>query len=230
MSHGSGALERSVSLALVVGIHAGALWGLWQYRLTPRPIDVATIFVNFIAPSAVEKKERPRRTPPPKPKPIENIEPRLLVAETPIVAPMDVVAPPPLPQPVPHSAIEPPRVASHDVIAQPQTSITESPTPLPVSPVEMSSELAVACRERPAPAYPAQSRRLGEQGTVVLRVELDESGHVALVRVHSGSEYPRLDEAAMTAVRTWRCTPATRNGRPVRATAMHPIRFVLQGN
>ena len=38
------------------------------------------------------------------------------------------------------------------------------------------------------------------------------------------------DEAAIAAIRTWRCNPATRNGRPVRATALQPIKFVLQGN
>jgi protein TonB len=102
--------------------------------------------------------------------------------------------------------------------------------PLPVGPVALSSELAVACPERAAPAYPAQSRRLGEEGTVVLRVELDESGRVAVARVSRSSGHARLDEAVLGVVKSWRCTPALRDGRPVRAVALQPFKFVLQGN
>ena len=91
-------------------------------------------------------------------------------------------------------------------------------------------ELAVACPERTPPRYPALSRRLGEEGIVVLRVELDETGRVAAAQVASSSGYARLDEAALAAVRTWRCTPAQRDGQPVRAVAMQPFKFILQGN
>lgn len=204
--------DRLAGLLVVLSLHAAALYGLWQHRLLPAPTDVATLFVNFIAPPAPEKKEEPQRPPPPKPKPIEKPQPRQIVAETPIVAPTDYVAPPPPPLPAPAPVIEAP------------------PMPLPVGPVAMSSELSVACTERAAPAYPAASRKLGETGVVVLRVELDETGRVALARISSSSGHARLDEAALGAVRTWRCTPAMRNGQPVRAVALQPFKFILQGN
>ncbi len=200
--------DRLAGLLLVLAMHAAALYGLWQHRLIPSPQDVATLFVNFIAPPVPEKKQEPKRPPPPKP--IEKPLPRQIVAETPVVAPTDYVAPPPPPQPAPVPIIEAP------------------PMPLPVGPVAMSAELSVACPERSAPAYPAQSRRFGEEGTVVLRVELDETGRVAVARVSSSSGHARLDEAALAAVRTWRCTPAMRNDQPVRAVALQPFRFVLQ--
>ena len=94
----------------------------------------------------------------------------------------------------------------------------------------LASELSVACPERAAPNYPAPSRRLGESGVVLLRVELSENGQVAVARVQSGSGFPRLDEAALAAVRSWHCTPPTRNGQPVRAPALQPFNFVIQGN
>lgn len=200
--------DRLAGLLLVLAMHAAALYGLWQHRLIPSPQDVATLFVNFIAPPVPEKKQEPKRPPPPKP--IEKPLPRQIVAETPVVAPTDYVAPPPPPQPAPVPVIEAP------------------PMPLPAGPVALSAELSVACPERSAPAYPAQSRRFGEEGTVVLRVELDETGRVAVARVSSSSGHARLDEAALAAVRTWRCTPAQRNGQPVRAVALQPFRFVLQ--
>jgi protein TonB len=146
-----------------------------------------------------------------------------------VIAPTDYVVPAPPPKPAPEPVIEAPTAPEPVIVAPPR------PAPKPVivapsGPVAMSSELSVACAERSAPAYPAQSRRLGETGLVVLRVELNETGDVAAARVNSSSSYIRLDEAALAAVRTWRCTPATRNGQPVRAIALQPFNFVLQGN
>lgn len=207
-------IEQVAGLAIVFALHAAALWGLWQHRLIPSPQEAMTLFVNFIASPAPERKEAPRRPPPPKPIPIEKPQPRQIVAETPIVTPNDYVAPPPPPKPEPIRA-----------------QIVEAlPMPLPVGPVALSAELSVACPERVAPAYPSQSRRLGEEGTVVLRVELDETGAVAQARVQTSSGFARLDEAALSAVRTWHCQPAQRVGKPVRAIALQPFKFVLQGN
>jgi protein TonB len=207
-------MERIAGLVLVLMLHAAALWGLWQHRLLPTPQEAMTLFVNFIAPPAPEKKEEPKRPPSPKPKPIEKPQARQIVAETPVVAPTDYIAPspPPKPEPAPVPIIEAP------------------PLPMPAGPVALSSELAVACPERPPPMYPAISRRLGEEGTVVLRVELDEQGNIGRVRISSSSGLARLDEAALAAIRTWHCTPAMRDGQPVRATALQPFKFVLQGN
>lgn len=88
----------------------------------------------------------------------------------------------------------------------------------------------MACPQRSAPIYPAKSRRLGEIGVVVLRVELSETGQVVLASVQSSSGFERLDEAALSAVRNWHCTPATRQGQPVRASALQPFRFVVRTN
>jgi periplasmic protein TonB len=95
--------------------------------------------------------------------------------------------------------------------------------------VLLSSELAVNCSERTSPAYPKLSLRLGEQGRTLLMVELDERGHVANVSVRTGSGFFRLDEAAVSAVKTWRCTPAMRNGVAVRSVALQPFNFALAG-
>ena len=100
----------------------------------------------------------------------------------------------------------------------------------PAGPGALGSELSVACPQRAAPAYPAASRRRGETGSVVLRVELDEQGAVAEARVETASGHERLDHAALVAVKAWRCTPPRRNGEPVRAIARQPFHFVLQGS
>lgn len=204
---------RLAGLALVLAIHASAVWGLWQHRLIPGPQEAMTLFVNFIAPPAPEKKAEPKPPPPklkPQPKPVEKPQPRQIVAATPAIAPTDYVAPPPPPAPV----IEAP----------------PAPPPKPVEPLALGGELAVACPERTPPRYPPLSRRLGEEGTAVLRVELDEQGQIGAARVSTSSGFARLDAAALAAVRAWRCNPATRNGQPVRAVALQPFKFILQGN
>lgn len=205
--------ERAAGLFVVVVLHAAVLWGLWQHRLIPSPQDAMTLLVNFIAPPETVRKEEPK-PPPPRPKPIEKPQPRQIVAETPVVAPTDYVAPPPPPQPAP-------------AVAAPAAPPVP---PRPTEPVALGGELSVACPDRTPPRYPPQSRRLNEEGVVVLRVELDEQGSVGAARVASGSGYARLDEAALAAVRTWRCNPAQRAGRPVRAVALQPFKFILQGN
>lgn len=198
--------DKLAGVLLVVALHAAALWGLWSHRLLPTPVDAATLFVNFIAPPSLPKVAAALKREPPKPRPEE--QPRQLVADAPVTSPTEAVAPPPASAPV----------------------ITAAAEPKPAGPVTLGAELSVACPERTAPNYPLLSRRMNETGITVLRVELDEQGHVSTARVATGSGYARLDEAALTAVKTWRCTPARRNGQPVRAVALQPFKFVLQGN
>lgn len=208
--------ERAAGLAFVLALHAAALWGLWQHRLIPGPQEAMTLFVNFITPPTPENKETPWPPPPPKPKPIEKPQPRQIVAATPVVASTDYVAPPP-----------PPQIQAAPSSAEP---VAAPARPKPAGPVTLGGELSVACPERTPPRYPHQSRRMGEEGTVVLRVELDEQGSVCATHVSASSGFTRLDEAALVAVRTWRCHPAMHHGQPVRATALQPFNFVLQGN
>jgi len=93
----------------------------------------------------------------------------------------------------------------------------------------LGSDLAVACPQRSAPEYPGMSRRLREQGRVVLRVELDETGRVASASVKESTGFRRLDEAGVAAVRQWQCNPPMREGKAVAAVALQPFNFVLEG-
>jgi protein TonB len=77
------------------------------------------------------------------------------------------------------------------------------------------------------PGYPALSARLGEQGTVVLRMSIGADGFVTSVEVQQSSGYPRLDEAAQAALAKWRFAPAMKNGLPVESAQNLPVRFRL---
>ena len=213
--------DQLAGLLLVTLLHAAAFWALWQQGLLPSAEEAKTLFVKFMEPPPpIKKLELPKPLPQPvKPRAIEKPPPQQLVSQAPVLSPTEAVAPPPPPQPVVTEVAKPAPVA---VAAAPAAPVSQSP-------VALGAELSVACPDREPPVYPAQSRRRGEAGQVVLKVELDEQGRVAEARVQTSSGVPRLDEAALTAVRTWHCTPAMRAGRAVRAVALQPFNFVIQG-
>lgn len=73
------------------------------------------------------------------------------------------------------------------------------------------------------------SRRLGEQGAVVLKVLITPDGRAAEVLVVASSGYPRLDRSAMDTIREWRFVPAVKAGKPVAAWYEWRWEFRLNG-
>jgi periplasmic protein TonB len=78
-----------------------------------------------------------------------------------------------------------------------------------------------------APLYPKLSQRLGEEGSVVLRLTVDATGAVIEASVETSSGFPRLDEAAVVAVKRWRFRPAIRGGVAIATTFLHTVTFRL---
>ena len=79
----------------------------------------------------------------------------------------------------------------------------------------------------PAPPYPRQSKRLGEEGTVVIRVLITAEGRAEKAEIRTSSGHARLDDTALTTVKAWRFVPGKRNGLPEAMWFNVPIRFVL---
>jgi periplasmic protein TonB len=86
---------------------------------------------------------------------------------------------------------------------------------------------AVEYLREPLPRYPPQSKRLREQGVVVLRVLIDEQGHACTIDVETSSGHPRLDAAAREAVERAAFRPYIEDGSPRRALVLIPIEFAL---
>lgn len=82
--------------------------------------------------------------------------------------------------------------------------------------------------KNPHPKYPKISLRRKEAGTVLLALTVTAEGRAKDVRVLKTSGYPRLDKAALDAVKDWRFIPAKRLGRPVDADYELPIHFKLR--
>ena len=80
----------------------------------------------------------------------------------------------------------------------------------------------------PAPKYPYRARQLGQEGRVVLRVQVDASGRVTDITLHKSSGHRRLDTAAIKTVRKWKFVPATRRGIKVAGVVEVPVRFSLE--
>ncbi len=150
---------------------------------------------------------------------------------------------------VPRPQLEPDR-AQHDrspatwtfTVPQPDAALPEivKLMPAPESPVETGVEPggsapdAVVPSVTPArvlqqeePLYPAASRRLGEQGVVVLRVRVLPDGTPATVEVATSSGHRRLDDAAVAAVRHWRFAPAQAGAGPVASWVNFKVTFRL---
>jgi protein TonB len=82
--------------------------------------------------------------------------------------------------------------------------------------------------KNPPPAYPRASRRLGEQGTVIVRVFISTQGLPEKAEVRTSSGFARLDQAALEAVQRWRFVPGRRSGTPEAMWFNIPVRFVLE--
>jgi TonB family protein len=81
--------------------------------------------------------------------------------------------------------------------------------------------------QKPTAPYPASARRLGQQGLVKIRADVDVQGFVVSCQVVASSGYDSLDKAAVQAVKSTRFMPAKKNGRTVASSIIIPVRFKL---
>jgi len=181
----------------------------------------------FIQPLAVRLIELTPAIPPPHPAPllppkahplpkVRAIQPHLLAVATPTPAAPDA----------PAAFVVPPPPASS---APAETAVAPTPTfvasPAPVT----AARFDAAYLQNPRPIYPALSRRLGEEGKVVVRVHVDAAGLATEVLVKTSSRFTRLDNAALEAIRQWRFVPARQGDVPTAAWVLVPIVFNLEG-
>ena len=80
----------------------------------------------------------------------------------------------------------------------------------------------------PKPAYPRLSRRLNEQGQVVIRVFVGADGSPQQGEITTSSGFDRLDQEALRTVMRWRFVPGQRLGTPEAMWFNVPFNFVLE--
>ena len=81
--------------------------------------------------------------------------------------------------------------------------------------------------DNPVPDYPALARRRGQEGTVLLRVDVDAKGKPTRVTVQKSAGFSLLDNTAIQAVKRWKFKPAQVAFFTVGSTVDVPITFRL---
>ncbi|MCB1596639.1 MAG: energy transducer TonB [Gammaproteobacteria bacterium] len=146
------------------------------------------------------------------------------------------------PPPPPTVETPPPYVPPPDIVIDlptttkgPTTALVVTDKPRPVAPppspvVKKAPEIDPRYKRRFQPDYPPTSRRLGEEGSVIVQVLVDPEGKVSDGKIQTSSGFPRLDEAALKhALRAWRFTPGTEDGKPVSVWHSVKVTFRIEG-
>ena len=213
-------------IGTVLVLHVAALWAM-QSGLLRRAVEVvitAEVLSELIDPP------RPKVAPPPPPPQPAKVQATQRKAVTPpappqLMAVKDAESTPNAPTGVttPQPPL-PPITAPVQVSAAP----VAAPAAPPVPPkVELPSSDADYL-QNPRPAYPSQSKRLGEQGKVLVRVLIGTDGTAHKAEIKQSSGFDRLDQAALTTVQKWRYVPGKRGGVAETMWFVVPINFVLE--
>lgn len=199
--------------ALLLSLAAHTVAAAWLAGLIQPPAQALpkTLEVTFLAPSSAGPVSMPE---PARPAPAALQAPRAQTEPALTPATMGVAAA--APAPAAHAGEERRPVA--------ETALTReaaSPDSAPLYAAEYLSN--------PAPSYPALARRLGEEGRVLLRVQVTADGRAAQVVVAESSGSRRLDRAAEETVWRYRFVPARRGGEAIEAWVRVPMFFKLEG-
>ncbi len=100
-------------------------------------------------------------------------------------------------------------------------------TEVGAAPVSMPNPFAKGLNN-PKPPYPLISRRLNEEGKVVLNVCVSLSGLVENLKLEKTSGYQRLDDIAIQTVKKWKFVPAKNQDRDINACYLLPVQFILR--
>ena len=120
------------------------------------------------------------------------------------------------------------KVGQADIARNANTGLATPAQAAPAPPVTVLPSSNADYLNNPAPAYPALSRRLGEQGRVVIRVLIDKDGKPQQGNIEQSSGYARLDQAALRAAMDWRYVPGRRDGKAQDMWFSVPIQFTLE--
>lgn len=201
--------RRLIELLLVVGIHAVLLGLIVTATLRPEfQQSLATLSVKIIE-LAPPKTEAPQ---PPPVKPTAAPRPKTQIAPPPVMV----------------AATSTPSSSSFSVASQaPPRPVETVPTPpAPPAPI-VAARFDAAYLQNPKPVYPTMSRRLGEEGRVILKVKVSPQGLPLTIEIKQSSNFSRLDEAARSAVELWRFVPAKQGNETIEAWVLVPLLFSL---
>jgi protein TonB len=200
--------QRIAGILFIAALHAAIVYAfLTALGFVPMP-QIPMPFIGYVIPD-------------------DTVVPLPPPPEQPVIAPPRIteLAPPIIEIPLQNSApgaITP----SSPPSTQPERQVSLEP---PTSPAVSFTPARAIAATHTIPEYPALSRRLGEQGTLRLKVAVTADGAVSEAQVESSSGHQRLDEAAVQWVKAhWRYEPARQGAKPIPSTAVAVVTFKLQ--
>ncbi len=233
--------EFGLPVVLSVGLHGLVGIALGSFALSTHiaPAQLEELNVDLVT------LEPELSTPPPARKPVPSRKAHLEQAAEPAPSFRDV--PREIAPAAPQASAFPEMIAfSAPEPAEPPRSLSESMGTAPLSrpfPIATSGSVRllrdataeagsvrskVRFGNNPRPEYPRAAREAGWEGTTVLHVVVLPDGTVGSVTLHKTSGYAVLDEAALTAIKTWQFIPAMDGNFPIKSVVRLPIRFDLQ--
>ena len=212
--------ERII-IVIVLLLHALPALEFFQWSSKPNKTDDnARVMANLVSPEAANKSQEPPAPPPPKPKPEQKkktVDEKSTEKPTPAQTQQATQSPQTSPQTKTESTLPNASVA-------PATTGGASGTPIQTD----IGKLVVVYQPDADAYYPSFSKRSGEQGEVVVRLIIDETGSVEDVALLRSSSYPRLDRAASEIGKRYRFKPFLVNGSPTRISTNLLIKFNLK--
>ncbi|MCC6672183.1 MAG: energy transducer TonB [Planctomycetes bacterium] len=243
-------MTRLPSVLLSLACHAvlagAAAWAVGGPALQDRVVlAIQRVAAAEASPEAAPPVERPE--PPVSESRPEPLEPRFEPppeAELPEPA---LAEPTPVAEAEPcaaHSLRDPERVPfDARVWLQPVQTVREvaavpAAAATPAAAESASSEAVLENPDNRPPRYPPAAQRRERPNpdgspvvrTVILRVAISAAGTIESCEVEVPSGNPILDDEARRALRTWRITPARRDGMPVASVVRVPVEFRLHFN
>jgi len=210
--------ERII-IAIVLLLHALPALEFLHFSSHPSKVDDERVMANLVSPDTAGQKTPQPPAPPPKPKE----EPKKKTVE-------DKSSQKPVPpqtqntnQQQNKSENSSPSQMQNASVA-PATSGGSSGTPIQTD----IGKLIVLFQPDADAYYPSFSKRSGEQGTVVVRLIISETGDVEDVAILQSSTFPRLDRAASDIGRRYRFKPFLVNGSSQRISTNLLIKFNLK--
>jgi protein TonB len=211
--------SERIIIGIVLLLHALPALEFLHFSSRPPKMDDERVMANLVSPdTASNKSQQPPAPPPPKPK--EEPQKKKLEeksAQKPA---------PPQPQNTPQQTQQENKSESQmqNAAVAPATTGGASGTPIQTD----IGKLVVLYQPDADAYYPSFSKRSGEQGTVVVRLIISETGEVEDIAMLQSSAFPRLDRAATEIGRRYRFKPFLVNGSPQRISTNLLIKFNLK--
>ena len=230
----AGRTRRLLPLAAVAGAHLALLVAMAHaLRLPVVPPALATLSVQLLGAEAATPAAPPALPDRPPsatrlPAPVWAPPPVVVVAETPpptpLFRPAERPTTPPSPAVAPAATAPLPTALPAPALTVAAPQAPPAPAPAPERQVSIDQ---VAYLQPPVLSYPLAARRLREQGQVLVRVRVDETGRPAQAVLQQSSGSRTLDEAALAAVAATRFKPHREGGVPRPFWVVMPLVFSL---